>query len=277
MQAREITPRPAPNTRMPGIVSGYAPCSKQRRPTLMPSRESARLVVVDDEPDIRAMVADYLGRDGCTVYCCASGPELDAVLESGPADLVVLDVSMPGEDGLSIARRLRASGSTPIIMLTALDDVVDRIVGLEVGADDYLTKPFDLRELRARVRAVLRRVASTPGDAPETPSANRDLAPFGKVRLDLEGHCLVDGEGKTERLTATEFDLLKTFAENPNRVMSRERLLDTTFGRDDPFDRSIDIRIARIRKKVELDAAKPQVIRTVRGAGYIYVPSQDAA
>jgi two-component system, OmpR family, response regulator len=244
----------------------------------MQRSDTARLIVVDDEPDIRAMVAEYLGQDGYAVSRCASGPELDAMLRSGPVDLILLDVSMPGEDGLSIARRLRASGTTPIIMLTALDDVVDRIVGLEVGADDYLTKPFDLRELRARVRAVLRRVASTtPGEDPESPPASRDFASFGKVRLDLDGHCLVDREGKTERLTATEFDLLKTFAENPNRVMSRERLLDTTFGRDDPLDRSIDIRIARIRKKVELDAAKPQVIRTVRGAGYIYVPAQGAA
>ena len=239
--------------------------------------EPTRLIVVDDEPEIRAMVADYLGRDGYTVCRCASGPELDAVLETGPVALVVLDVSMPGEDGLSIARRLRASGPTPIIMLTALDDVVDRIVGLEVGADDYLTKPFDLRELRARVRAVLRRVASVPDDDPDAPPANRDLFPFGKVHLDLEGHCLIDREGKPERLTATEFDLLKTFADNPNRVMSRERLLDTTFGRDDPLDRSIDIRIARIRKKVEFDAATPQVIKTVRGAGYIYVPAPGAA
>jgi DNA-binding response OmpR family regulator len=268
--------RSATSAGMLGAVSGYTACAG-RKPVSTPPNDPARLIVVDDEPEIRAMVADYLGRDGYTVCRCASGPELDAVLETGPVDLVVLDVSMPGEDGLSIARRLRAFGSTPIIMLTALDDVVDRIVGLEVGADDYLTKPFDLRELRARVRAVLRRVASTPGDDRETPQAIRDVAPFGKVHLDLDGHCLVDGEGKTERLTATEFDLLKTFAENPNRVMSRERLLDTTFGRDDPLDRSIDIRIARIRKKVELDAAKPQVIKTVRGAGYIYVPSQDAA
>jgi len=234
--------------------------------------DSNRLVVVDDEPDIRAMVADYLGRDGYAVSRCASGAELDTVLEAGPADLVVLDVSLPGEDGLSIARRLRATRSMPIIMLTAHDDVVDRIVGLEVGADDYMTKPFDLRELRARVRAVLRRSGSD-GDANGAKPANDKLIPFGKVCLDLDGHCLLDGEGCQHRLTATEFDMLAAFAKNPNRVLSRERLLDTNFGRDeDPFDRSIDIRVTRIRKKVEVDAAKPQVIKTVRGAGYIYVP-----
>lgn len=238
--------------------------------------DSSRLVVVDDEPDIRAMVADYLGRDGYAVSRCASGAELDMLLDSGPADLVVLDVSLPGEDGLSIARRLRATRSMPIIMLTALDDVVDRIVGLEVGADDYMTKPFDLRELRARVRAVLRRSGSDasrslPG------SAGDKLIPFGKVCLDLDGHCLVDDDGCQHRLTATEFDMLATFARNPNRVMSRERLLDTNFGRDDdPFDRSIDIRVTRIRKKIEFDAAKPQVIKTIRGAGYIYVPPRAA-
>jgi len=242
----------------------------------MMQSDTSRLVVVDDEPDMRAMVADYLGRDGFAVSRCASGAELDAVLQSGPADLVVLDVSLPGEDGISIARRLRATGATPIIMLTALDDVVDRIVGLEVGADDYLTKPFDLRELRARVRAVLRR-AGSPSESIATDSAlsssDDKLIPFGKVCLDLNGHCLIDRDGAEQRLTATEFDLLAAFARNPNRVMSREQLLDTNYGRDDdPFDRSIDIRVTRIRKKVEVDASKPQVIKTVRGVGYIYVP-----
>lgn len=232
---------------------------------------TARLIVVDDEPDIRSMVADYLAGDGYEVVCCASGSELDAALARGGADLLVLDVSMPGEDGLSIARRVRVASDLPIIMLTGLDDVVDRIVGLEVGADDYLTKPFDLRELRARVRAVLRRGAGA--QAPAVDSDARSLVSFGQVSLDREAHCLVLADGSTERLTATEFDLLEAFAANPNRVLSRERLLDAGRGRDDdPFDRSIDIRIARIRKKVEVDPATPRVIKTVRGAGYIFVP-----
>ncbi|MEO8667487.1 MAG: response regulator [Bauldia sp.] len=236
----------------------------------MARSDASRLIVVDDEPEIRALVAEYLGRDGYSVCRCASGAELDAVLASGPADLVILDVMMPGEDGISIARRLRAAGSTPIVMLTAADDVVDRIVGLEVGADDYLTKPFDLRELRARVRAVLRRAGAR---SPVTNAAGQERRVcFGRAALDLERRCLIDGDGSEQRLTATEFDLLLAFAENPNRVLSRERLLDAGRRRDDPFDRSIDIRVTRIRKKVEVDAAKPQVIKTVRGAGYIYVP-----
>jgi two-component system phosphate regulon response regulator OmpR len=243
-------------------------------PVRLPAKPPSRLIVVDDEPDIRAMVADYLGKDGYAVCRCASGVELDAVLQSGPADLVVLDVSMPGEDGISIARRIRATGPTPIIMLTALDDVIDRVVGLEVGADDYLTKPFDLRELRARIRAVLRRAGAAPD--PAAAPADENLVPFGKVFLDLDRHCLVDREGVERRLTASEYDLLLAFAKNPNRVMSRERLLDDCCGRaDEPFDRSIDIRITRIRKKVEVDAAKPQAIKTVRGAGYIYVPPRN--
>jgi two-component system OmpR family response regulator len=242
----------------------------------MQRSDTARLVVVDDEAEIRAMVADYLGKNGFAVRRCASGKELDTALASGPADLVVLDVSMPGEDGISIARRLRASTKTSIIMLTGSDDVVDRIVGLEVGADDYLTKPFDLRELRARIRAVLRRggvVVQENGHGVQANGTPCKLASFGKVALDLERHCLVDCGGETRRLTASEFDMLSIFAANPNRVISRERLLDTAgVGDGEPFDRAIDIRIARIRKKIENDPATPQVIKTVRGAGYIYVP-----
>lgn len=233
---------------------------------------AGHLIVVDDEAEIRGMVADYLGRDGYSVCRCASGSELDAVMGSFPADLVVLDVSMPDEDGISIARRLRASGTTPIIMLTALDDVVDRVVGLEVGADDYLTKPFDLRELRARIRAVLRRARGGAAERDSVVNRGRSVD-FGRVVLDLEARCLIESDGARTRLTSTEFDLLRTFAESPNRVMSRERLLEETCGQShDPFDRSIDIRIARIRKKIEVDPAKPQVIRTVRGAGYMFVP-----
>ncbi len=241
----------------------------------MSVRSSNRLVVVDDEPDIRGMIAEYFTRDGYAVAPCASGAELDAVLSAGPADLVLLDVSMPGEDGISIVRRLRAAGPTPIIMLTGMTDVVDRVVGLEMGADDYMAKPFDLRELRARVRAILRRtmlVAGMPA-AGGPDSAGGDRVSFGRVVLDLVGHRLLDRADNEMRLTATEFDLLATFARNPNRVLSRERLLDTAPCRDaDPFDRAIDIRVARIRKKIEVDPAKPQVIKTVRGVGYIFVP-----
>lgn len=241
----------------------------------MPQCNSARLVVVDDEPEICAMIDDYLGGNGYAVRRCANGVELDAEMAARSPDLIILDVAMPGEDGVSIARRLRATGSTPIIMLTAMDDVVDRIVGLEVGADDYLTKPFDLRELRARVRAMLRRAAREPAVKLDTASLSetRDLVPFGKMFLDLEARVLVDRQGDRAHLTATEFNLLMAFARNPNRVLSRDCLLDTApCGDRDPFDRAIDIRVTRIRKKTEVDPSKPQVIRTVRGVGYMYVP-----
>lgn len=241
---------------------------------------SVRLAVVDDEPDIRGMIADYFVRDGYEVNRCASAGELDLMQEAAPADLIILDVSLPGEDGISIARRLRATRSTPIIMLTGRHDVVDRIVGLEVGADDYVTKPFDLRELKARVRAVLRRAESGSAAASDaaTTGADRNRVCFGKVCLDLDSHVLIDSDGTEISLTATEFNLLAAFARNPNRVLSREQLLDTAPGREmDPFDRSIDIRVTRIRKKVEANPGKPQVIKTVRNAGYIYVPPKAAA
>ena len=244
----------------------------------MPRCDSARLVVVDDEPEIGAMIDDYLGGNGYTVCRCANAMELDAELAVGSPDLIILDVTMPGEDGVSIARRLRATGSTPIIMLTAMDDIIDRVVGLEVGADDYLTKPFDLRELRARVRAMLRRAGRTPALALEgsTETETRNLVPFGKMFLDVEARVLVDRQGDRAHLTSTEFNLLAAFADNPNRVLSRDCLLDTAPCRDrDPFDRAIDIRVTRIRKKIEIDPSKPQVIRTVRSVGYMYVPPRD--
>jgi DNA-binding response OmpR family regulator len=230
------------------------------------------LVIVDDEPGICRLVADFFGRDGFSVIACGSASELDRSLERSSPDLVLLDVSLPGEDGLSIARRLRAAGETPIIMLTSHDHVVDRVVGLEVGADDYLPKPFDLHELRARVRAVLRRSAPR---APSDARAAAGLVPFGKVALDLEAQVLVANDGERLPLTCTEFALLEAFARNPNRVLTRERLLDSTPGRTlDVFDRSVDLRVTRVRRKVEVDPSRPQVIRTVHGTGYIYVPPE---
>jgi two-component system OmpR family response regulator len=237
----------------------------------MTPQTATKVVIVDDDPAIRAMIADYLCRDGYTVSHCASGDELRMCLSSSGADLILLDVQLPGEDGITIARRLRAEHSTPIIMLTGLGDIVDRVVGLEIGADDYVTKPFDLRELRARVRAVLRR--SGPSVRKVGNEASDNLVCFGKVCLDLDRRLLVDDDGNDVRLTATEFDLLAAFARAPNRVLSREFLLDSAPARDrDSFDRAVDIRVTRIRKKVETDPAKPQVIRTVRSAGYIFVP-----
>lgn len=185
--------------------------------------------------------------------------------------MAILDITMPGEDGLSLARFLRESTDTAIIMLTAADAVVDRIVGLESGADDYMSKPMDLRELLARVRAVLRRSRGRG----EPPAASQDEIPFGRCRLNVAQRKLIDAGGGEVKLTAMEFDLLKAFAEHPNRVLSRDQLLDLAHHRRwDPFDRSIDILISRIRRKIEPDPSKPSVIKTVHGIGYVFSPGE---
>jgi two-component system phosphate regulon response regulator OmpR len=234
--------------------------------------EFRRIVLVDDEPALRDMVAEYLSNHGFEVQTADSGKALDGCLSERPADLVLLDVNLGADDGFAIARRLRASQpDLPIVMLTAMDEVIDRVVGLELGADDYVTKPFDLRELRARIRTVLRRAA------PAKPNGNanegRELVSFGHKSLDLSRRCLVDADGHEEKLTAMEFDLLQAFARHPNRVLSRDQLLDLAHQRGmDPFDRSIDIRVTRIRRKIEEQPDKPQIIKTVRGSGYIFVP-----
>ncbi|MDY0873802.1 response regulator [Dongia rigui] len=232
-----------------------------------------RVLVVDDEPDLRQMVAEYLARHGFAVASAGGGRELDQHFASGQPDLVLLDVTMPEEDGFSIARRLRAAHPTlPIIMLTALDEVVDRVVGLESGADDYVTKPFDLRELRARIQAVMRRAGSASGGNGQAGTAGDESVAFGDVVLDLKGRRLLHPDGREDRLTAMEFDLLQAFARHPNQVLSRDRLLDLAHNREmEPFDRSIDIRITRLRRKIERDPAKPQIIKTERGVGYIFV------
>jgi DNA-binding response OmpR family regulator len=236
----------------------------------------ARLIVVDDEPDLRAMLAEYLGRHGFLVRTASGGRELDACLADESPDLLILDVNMPNEDGFSIARRVRAHSSVPVLMLTAAGDVIDRVVGLELGADDYITKPFDLRELRARIHAILRRVVAPPPSPAQSPQPGPLPAShvrFGPVLLDLDAHRLMHQDGTELEITAMEYDLLAAFAQNPNRVLGRDRLLDMAHNRDgEPFDRSIDVRIARIRRKVEPDPVKPQIIKTVRGAGYIFVP-----
>ena len=231
------------------------------------------ILVVDDEPEIRDMLQEYLTLRGFEVSTAEDGVALRRAIAERRVDIVLLDISMPGEDGLSLARFLRDNTSVGIIMLTAAGEVVDRVVGLEVGADDYLAKPVDLRELLARVKAVARRLherrAAKPEEAPRPPNE----VPFGNCRLNLDSHKLFDGEGEEIPLTSMEYDLLKAFAEHPNRVLSRDQLLDMAHHRSwEPFDRSIDIRIVRIRRKIEEDPAKPQVIKTVRGAGYIYSP-----
>ena len=228
-------------------------------------------VVVDAEPGLRETIQEYLELHDFRVTPADGGESLRKAIEHNDVDLVLLDIRMPGEDGLSLARYLRGNSQVGIIMLTAAGEVVDRIVGLEMGADDYLAKPVDLRELLARIKAVLRRAERARGTADEIEEGDATVARFGRFVLNLDSHKLFDPEGTEIPLTGMEFDLLKAFADNPNRVLSRDQLLNLAHNRDwEPFDRSIDIRIARIRRKIENDPAKPQVIKTVRGAGYIY-------
>jgi two-component system phosphate regulon response regulator OmpR len=223
------------------------------------------VVVCDDEEDVREMVGEYLERRGYSVSTAASADTLRGALSAAPVDAVILDINMPGEDGLSALRALRVENDVPVLMLTAASDVVDRIIGLEMGADDYLGKPVDLRELEARLKAVLRRRTAP------APKAGGETVAFGPCRLDLAAARLYDAEGAEVPITAMEFSLLKVFAENPGRVLNRDQLLEQAHDRSwDPFDRSIDIRISRLRRKIEPNAAKPEVIRTVRGVGYVF-------
>ncbi|MDJ0947757.1 MAG: response regulator [Alphaproteobacteria bacterium] len=239
-------------------------------------KEKPHIVIVDDDPAIRMTIQEYLELREYRASAADGGQALRRIVGEEEVDLVLLDISMPGEDGLSLARFLREATGVGIIMLTGAGEIVDRVVGLEVGADDYLAKPVDLRELLARVKAVLRRL-DMDRDAGAAESRRRRLVRFGTAQLDMDTHKLFSAEGQEIPLTSMEFDLLKAFAENPNRVLSRDQLLDLAHNRGwEPFDRSIDIRIARVRRKIEADPAKPQVIKTVRGAGYIYLPSRNA-
>jgi two-component system, OmpR family, response regulator len=235
-----------------------------------------RVLVVDDDPDIRSMLAEYLGAHGYEVTTAASGVAMRESLAAQAADVVLLDVGLPGEDGLSLARHLRDNHSVGIIMVTAAGELVDRIVGLEMGADDYVAKPFDPRELRARLKSVMRRVRDRTATGAPAAAAIRVVTsrlPIGRCLLDLQSRQLYDDNGSEVPVTAMEFDLLRAFAEHPNQVLSRDRLLTLTRNREwEPFDRSIDIRIARVRRKIEEDPDNPRAIRTVRGAGYMYVP-----
>ena len=232
------------------------------------------IVVADDEPDVRETVEEYLSMNGFRVSTAESGATVRRIVADQAVDLVVLDVRMPGEDGLSLARHLREHYPVGIVMLTAVGTMVDRVVGLEMGADDYIPKPVDLRELLARVKAVLRRLKPAAVLAEASGAAANEVA-FGDCRLNLDSHKLFDRDGQEIALTSMEFDLLKAFAEHPNRVLSRDRLLDLAHSRDwEPFDRSIDVRIARIRKKVEVDPTKPQLIKTIRGSGYLFSPTR---
>jgi len=239
------------------------------------------IAVVDDEGDIRTLLGDYLETHGFRVSRLASGSALLDLMASDAPGLVLLDLGLPGEDGLAIARKLREHWRCGLLIVTGRGDPVDKVVGLEVGADDYVTKPFDLRELLARVRAVLRRLAAsasadvaTSAPAAATPApAGAPAWRFAGYTLDSAARRLLDRQGAEIELTSGEFDLLCAFATHPGRVLSRDFLLERTRGREaGPFDRTIDVQVGRLRKKIEVDAEHPQIIKSVRGAGYILVP-----
>jgi len=232
------------------------------------TQTATQILIVDDDPGLRELLQRYLGEQGYAVAGVADGEAMDRHLAAHAADLIILDLMLPGEDGLSIAKRLRSSRDIPILMLSARGEEVDRIVGLEVGADDYLPKPFNPRELLARIRAVLRR------HQPEEPApdAAARVHVFGDFRLDMQGRSLTRG-GEPVTLTSGEFSLLKIFVEHPNRVLSRDLLVDMLSGYErSPFDRSIDVKVTRLRRKIEQDPAAPVFIQTVWGEGYRFSP-----
>jgi len=231
--------------------------------------EQPSILVVDDDPKLRDLLAQYLGREGFRVRTANDGNAMDLLIAESPPDLVVLDLMLPGEDGLSIARRLRGGTDIPVIILSARGDEVDRIVGLEVGADDYLAKPFSPRELLARIRAVLRRQR-----IPAVPDETKTVG-FGDFTLDLEAQRLLR-HGREVELTAGDFALLEVLVTHPIRVMSRDQLVDRIKGYErSPYDRSIDVRVTRLRKKIEADPANPVFLRTVWGRGYMFTPHGD--
>ena len=233
--------------------------------------QATRVLIVDDDPSVRSMLAEYLTAHGYEVSQAASGAAMRAELARAAPAVVLLDIGLPGEDGLTLARYLRERHDVGIIMVTGAGDVVDRVAGLEVGADDYIAKPFDPRELRARLKSVLRRLEKRESSKIQS----QQQVSVGRCFLDLKSRTLSDARGREVAITAMEFELLRTLVEHPNQVLSRDQLLTLTRNREwEPFDRSIDIRITRLRRKLEEDPAHPRAIKTVRGAGYMFIPSK---
>jgi two-component system phosphate regulon response regulator OmpR len=232
---------------------------------------SATLLIVDDEPDVREVLEEYFAAHGYAVVAAEDASTARAIAAARAVDLALIDINMPGEDGVSLLRHLRERyAQTAIIMLTSTANVVDRVVGLEMGADDYVPKPFDPRELAARVRSVLRRTSS---------SRRADIGAarvrIGRCVLDVDAHRLIGDHGDELPMSPLEFDLLKVLAEHPNQTLSRERILNLNQRDWDPFDRSVDLRIMRLRRKIEPDPAHPRFIRTIRNEGYLFVPEGD--
>ncbi len=227
------------------------------------------ILVVDDDAEIRQLLKAYLEKHGLRASTAENGIAMRDVLNNSSIDLIVLDLMMPGEDGLSLCRKLRADSHTPIIMLTALGEETDRIVGLEMGADDYLAKPFNPRELLARINSVLRRARSLPDSAVQ--SEPKGKLHFAGLTLDTVARHLISAEGIVVPLSGGEYRLLRVFLDRPNRVMSRDQLLELVSGKEaGPFDRSIDVQVGRLRKRLGDDSREPRLIKTVRSAGYVF-------
>src|SRR5246127_1586764 len=228
------------------------------------------ILIVDDQKEICDMGQDYLSSEGYRVSTAHDGAGMRRVMAQDAVDLVILDLMLPGEDGLTLARSLREESTVGIIILTGRGETVDRIIGLEMGADDYLPKPFHLRELLARVKSVLRRVQTRAGESAQT---GRSRVRFSGWNLDLSSRELMSPSGEEVRLTTGEFDLLAAFVNNANQVLTRDRLLDLARNREaGPFDRTIDVQVGRLRRKLEDDPQRPMMIKTVRGTGYIFTP-----
>ncbi len=239
-----------------------------------------RVIVVDDDEDLRETLLDYLSENGLDVFDASNGEDFRELLAEVSADLVILDLKMPGEDGLSLCRYVRETSKMGVIMLTGATDPIDRVAGLEVGADDYVAKPFEPRELLARIRSVLRRTNALPSDQPdqspgqETQAEELSNLAFADCEVDLSRRTVNRSDGRKESLTQMEAELLQIFADRPGKILRRETLLELTGdGTSDSFDRSIDLRVMRLRKKVEPDSSQPRFILTLRGVGYRYEPS----
>jgi len=229
----------------------------------MSAQERRHLLVVDDDPEIQLLATHYFSSQGFEVSSAGDAVRMRELLRHEPIDLVLLDLGLPGEDGLEVMRSLRSYWHGAVIILTGRDEANDRVVGLELGADDYVTKPFELRELLARVRSVLRRTTASP-------QASHCIE-FDRFRLDLHSRQLRDVHGEEVALTAGEFELLRAFLEQPNRVLSRDELMSRLHGREaGPFDRAIDMQVGRLRRKIEPDPGQPRLIKSVRGAGYLF-------
>lgn len=231
------------------------------------SPRQGHLLVVDDDSEIAALLRRYLTAQGFEVSTVASGREMFSFLATNTVDLVLLDLGLPGEDGLDLTRHLHEHWRGPVIIITGRGDSVDRIVGLELGADDYVTKPFELRELLARIRSVLRRTA----ERPRRTESRSVVYAFAGYRLEVDSRTLTAPDGDSVPLTSGEYELLRVFVTHANRVLSRDELMNQLYGRESgPFDRAVDVQIGRLRRKIEPDPAAPTLIKSVRGAGYIF-------